>query len=227
MNKRVNILLLLLTLVIIAILLFSFTEDGEEQKENAKEDTNLPMENLDEQDIYNYLPLTTTMTERDKELTIVAYRLWFDHMGKLREEGKIRSFSQIRFHLLKDGEKEFEVVVVFGVGLGPNIQETTLGMTNENNFVEDIVWRMKIKHVEGLTYTLESIEKETDKFIGLPPVQDMDEYMKEAGLEKTNENYRYEIIDHTLRVTYNNGNDWVEVPVKVEDLFEGDYTGTT
>jgi photosystem II stability/assembly factor-like uncharacterized protein len=39
--------------------------------------------------------------------------------------------------------------------------------------------------------------------------------------------FRYEIMNDSLQVTYNNGKDWGEVPVNVEELFEGDYNGTT
>jgi hypothetical protein len=70
MNKRVNILLLLLYLMLIAVLLISFWEDGEEEIENAKKYTSLPMQSFNEQDIYHYLPLTHLFMKEKRTLPL-------------------------------------------------------------------------------------------------------------------------------------------------------------
>ncbi|WP_188455802.1 WD40/YVTN/BNR-like repeat-containing protein [Virgibacillus oceani] len=168
---------------------------------------------LDVEEINNSLPITTEITEYDTKLQTIAYRLWFDLMGELEANGQITDASYTRFHVLEGDEKEFVAAVVFQIQL-------------EEEAVDGIVWKLHVKKEGERFYRLEKIEPSSDIKIGLPPVQSMEEYRKEAGIEQLNDNNRYKIVDSTLKVTYDNGTDWVKVPVSVDELFGGEYNGS-
>jgi hypothetical protein len=219
LSKR-NLVIIEFLLVIIVISIFYFWN-----RENVGDEK--PGVILSEEDIHEPLPLTKTVEDTDIKLETVAYRLWFDIMANYKESGQLAYAAFTRFQFLEGDAEAFEVAVIFQVQMGEGIDETTWGQVEEDGMVRDIVWRLGIKKTGERTYTLDKIEQITDKSIGLPPVQDTEEYKNEVGLKVENNQYRYEIVKNTLRVTYNNGEDWVEVPVILEELFEGDYNGTT
>lgn len=214
------------TLIIVIILAGAFLSTIYILKDNEKTDKpsiEKKIVNLNEQDFKNQLPMTNKIIEGDTKKETIAYRLWFDLMEKFKANGKLAGAYFTRFHLLKEEDKEFDVAVVFQLQLGEGVQ-TTSWKPQKNGLIDGLVWKLKIKKESDQTYTLESFEKSSDKLIGLPPVQNMDSYKKEAGI-KTDKNSRYEIDDDTLKVTYNNGKDWINVPIEINRLFEGDYNG--
>ncbi|WP_099159647.1 WD40/YVTN/BNR-like repeat-containing protein [Virgibacillus ndiopensis] len=168
---------------------------------------------LDVEDVSNSLPITTEITEYDMKLQSIAYRLWFDLMEELEANGQISDAFYTRFHVLEGDEKEFVAAVVFQVQL-------------EEVSVDRIVWKLHVKKEGERTYTLERIEPSADIKIGLPPVQSMEEYQKEVSIEVPSDKIRYEIVNNTLKVMYNNGADWTNVPVTTDELFGGEYNGS-
>src|SRR5690606_3582974 len=129
------------------------------------------------------------------------------------------------FHLLDGNDEEFEGAVVFSVELGEKVQNTNWGNVNDNRFITDLVWKLNIKKIENMTYSLENVEILEDKMIGLPPVQDLESYKQEAGIKDTTELYLYTLGDEGLSVSYDRGISWINVPVAAEELFQGDYNG--
>ncbi|MFD2044687.1 WD40/YVTN/BNR-like repeat-containing protein [Ornithinibacillus salinisoli] len=182
---------------------------------------------LHEDAVTNYLPLTFEIFEHDTELTTIAYRLWFDLMGAMEESGQISDAFFTRYSVLEGNEAEFIAVVDFQVHFleGQDTSDSDQSEAQEERIVDDIVWKLTISKESESTYTLKSIEPSADKYIGLPPIQSMEEYQEEAGIV-VDENNRYEIVDDMLRVTYNNGRDWTDTPVEINTLFEGEYQGS-
>lgn len=222
MKLFTNKIVLLATILLIgAVIISIYMWKGGEK--NKKPSIEKKVVTLNEQDFKNQLPMTKKIIEGDTKKETIAYRLWFDLMEKFKTSGQLAGAYFNRFHLLEEKDKEFVVAAVFQLQLGEGVQ-TTSWKPQKNGLIDGLVWKLKIKKQSDQTYTLESFEKSSDKLIGLPPVQDMDSYKKEAGI-KTDENSRYEIVDDTLKVTYNNGKDWNDVPIEVDRLFEGDYNG--
>jgi hypothetical protein len=222
LSKR-NLVTIEVILVIIAFSIFYFwNSDGEKKVEDVD-----PVEILSEHDFNEKLPMTKVVDEDDTKLETIAYRLWFDLMATFKDSGQLSYASFTRFQFLEGNDDAFKVAVVFQVQLGEGVQKTNWGQIEEDGMVSDLVWKLGISRDGERTYTLEKIEKLTDPSIGLPPIQDSEEYKKEVGISEQNERDRYEIVDDKLKVTYNNGEAWVEVPVNLEELFEGDYNGTT
>ena len=194
-----------------------------------KEDNHIPNtpHEKTETDINSKLPYTAKVYEGDTKPETIGYRIWFDFMNTLENDGAIADASFTRFTKLAGDDDEFTVAVVFHVQLREGFQDEIYdwGEVQDNRMVRDIVWKLTIEKVEHLTYTLTNIEKSTDPSIGLPPVENLEEYQKEAGVEGTTNQIRYQIEDDTLTVTYDNGEHWQVVPVAVDDLFEGEYNG--
>ncbi|WP_404331809.1 WD40/YVTN/BNR-like repeat-containing protein [Mesobacillus maritimus] len=221
-SKR-NLVLIEVLLVIVAFSIFYFW-NSDEVKKVEEEKTVLI---LSENDLHEQLPLTKRVEEDDTKLETIAYRLWYDLMANFKDSGQLTHASFTRFQFLEGDDEAFKVAVIFQVQLGEDVQKTNWGKVEEDRFLRGMVWELNIKKAEDRTYTLETIEKLTDPYVGLPPVQDSEDYRNEVGIPEVNEEHRYEIVDGRLKVTYNNGGDWVEVPVNIEELFEGDYNGTT
>ncbi|QCJ42644.1 hypothetical protein FAY30_12400 [Bacillus sp. S3] len=142
-------------------------------------------------------------------------------MKSLESEGTIVNPAFTRFTKLSGDENSFVVAVVFQVQIPERTPAIDYGWgkMQEDKVVPTIVWKLTINKEENLTYTLTNIERTTDTQIGLPPVESWKEYQKKAGIEKPSESIRYEIKDQNLRVTYDNGKNWREVPVAIEELF--------
>lgn len=186
-----------------------------------------PPEEEPKKELLSLLPYTAQVYEGDEKPETIAYRLWFELMDTLESRGAIDSKSFTRFTKLSGDDNEFVAAVVFQIQLPeePKAISYDWGEVQDNRVVQDIVWKLTIQKVESLTYSLTKIERSTDTFIGLPPVDSMDDYQEEAGIENISGNIKYELMDETLKVTYNGGQDWQTVPVDVEELFQGEYNG--
>jgi hypothetical protein len=222
LSKR-NLVIIEVILVIIVFSIFYFWNSDKEKK---VEDVD-PVEILSEHDFNEKLPMTKMVDEDDIKLETIAYRLWFDLMANFKDSGQLSYASFTRFQFLEGDNDAFEVAVIFQVQLGEGVQKTNWGQVEEDGMVRDLVWKLGIRRDGDRTYTLEKIEKLTDSSIGLPSVQDSEEYKNEVELLEDKDQYLYEIVDDTLKVTYNNKEGWVEVPVTIDELFEGDYNGPT
>jgi len=215
-QNRLGIIIVTFLIVIVGFMLFYPKSDKEPIG-------NVPKKELNEKEVNQKLPLTLTVSQEDIRPETIAYRLWFDLMQKFKDDGLIKNAFFKRFHLLEGDEKEFVVAVVHQVE--PNEgTKTSFGEINDKGLVDNIVWKLKIRNEEGLTYTLVRFENSNDKLIGLPPVQDEEGYQKEAGKE-LNDDFRSEIANEILKITYDNGKNWVVVPVSTDELFGGDYSG--
>lgn len=179
-------------------------------------------------DINSKLPYTIQVEEYDQKPETVAYRIWFDFIKRIESEGNIVNPGFTRFTKLSGDENSFVVAVVFDVWIPEGTQKIDYGWgrMKDNRVVPNIVWKMAIEKKEGLTYTLTNIEKTSDTKIGLPPVESLDEYRENAGIEEPSESIKYEIKDEKLKITYNKGKKWRNVPVAIQDLFSGGYNGS-
>lgn len=214
----------LLIFISICIVIFIAFQMGNEDKENPN---TKPVE-VKKADINSKLPYTLQVEEYDLKPESVAYRIWFNFMDSLESEGTIANTSYIRFTKLSEDVDSFVVAAVFEVQLPEGTQEIDYGWgeVHDNRVVPNIVWKLTINKVKDLTYRLANIERTTDTQIGLPPVESLEEYRKKAGIEEPSESIKYEIKDKTLRVTYDNGQNWKVVPVGIEDLFGIGYNGS-
>jgi photosystem II stability/assembly factor-like uncharacterized protein len=180
-------------------------------------------------DINSKLPYTVQVDEDDHKPENIAYRVWFDFVKGLESEGSIVNPAFTRFTKLSGDENSFVAAVVFEVGIPEKTPEIDYrwGKMKDNRVVPNIVWKMTINKEEELTYTLTKIERSTDTGIGLPLVENVEEYQKKAGIKEASKGIRYEIKDGKLRVTYDNGKKWKEVPVEVGELINsGDAGGS-
>jgi hypothetical protein len=136
------------------------------------------------EDINSKLPYTVQVEEYDRRPETIAYRIWFDFLKRLESEGVIANPTFTRFSKLSGDDNLFVAAVVFQVQIPEGTQEIDYewGKMQDNRVVSDIVWKLTIKRSENLTYTLTNIERSTDTLIGLPPVETLDEYRKNAGL---------------------------------------------
>lgn len=66
----------------------------------------------------------------------------------------------------------------------------------------------------GATYYLEFYKESLNKVLPMTSIMKLDD-----------ENNRYQIEEGELKVTYDNGHDWNYVPVSIDELFAGDYSG--
>lgn len=149
-------------------------------------------------------------------------------MDSFKVDGIIEYAGYIRFTKLSEDADHFVLAAVFEVQLPEGTPKVDYGWgeIQDNRRVPFIVWKMTIERSENLKYTLINIERIDDTKIGLPPVDSMEEYRKNAGIVEPSENIKYEINDETLRVTYDNGQNWQVVPVAIEKLFVMVYNGS-
>lgn len=220
MKKAQSRLIIFISILIVIFIMFQMVNDDNENP-NTK-----PVE-VKKADINSKLPYTLQVEEYDQKPESIAYRIWFDFMNSLESDGTIANASYIRFTKLSEDVDSFVVAVVFQVQLPEGTQEMDYdwGEMQDNHVVPNIVWKLTINKVGNLTYTLTNIERSNDLLIGLPAVETMEDYRKEVGIEEPSESMDYEIKDETLRVTYNNGQDWRIVPVAMGDLSSGGYNG--
>lgn len=179
-------------------------------------------------DIDSKLPYTHRLEESGLKLETIAYRLWLDFMGTLESDGLIEDARFERFTILSGDENSFVAAVVFEVHLpeGTPKIDNGWGEVQEDRVVPNIVWKLTINKAESLTYALTNIESTTDTLIGLPPVELLEEYQNTVGIEKSFEGIKYEIKGETLRVTYDDGENWVAIPASLTDIFGIGYNGS-
>lgn len=221
MKKEQSRLLIFISVLIVFFIIFQ-TVNKDHETPNTK-----PFE-VKKADINSLLPYTVEAEEYDQKPETIAYRIWFDFIKGLENEGIIINPSFTRFTKLSGDESSFVVAVVFQVELPEGTQEIDYGWgkMQDNRVIPNIVWKLTINKVENLTYSLTNIERIADTQIGLPPVETMEEYRKKAGIVEPEQSNGYEIKDGKLRITYDNGQNWVVVPVVMEDLFAGGYNGS-
>ncbi|WP_084795405.1 WD40/YVTN/BNR-like repeat-containing protein [Bacillus sinesaloumensis] len=216
MKKR-QLGLLLVILLCIAILIVEVFKDDKEELNPE------PVENA--ANINDKLPYTLKVDADDKRPEIIAYRILFDFMKSLEDDGIISNASYTRFTKLSGDENTFVVATVFQVQLpesGPQV-DYKWGEIQENRVVPNIVWKLTINKLDQDTYTLANIERSNDIQIGLPPVETLEDYHKKAGIEEDAERNKYQIKDEKLMVTYDNGRNWKTVPVPIDNLIISGY----
>lgn len=181
------------------------------------------------EDLNKSLPITTV--SESKNLEDIAYKFWFTYMNSYTGNNvsswkRINDVRYNKFQLLAGDENEFAIAVTFWVQLEKKNWSThnNWGYVQEDGSIKDIQWTLRIKKTGENKYTLVRIEDTSNAVSGLAPVED--KYQKDAGIKVPNENNRYEIVNNHLKVTYDNGEHWNEVPVSLEDLFRGEYNGS-
>jgi len=181
-----------------------------------------------EENINQPLPMTITV-EDDPQPEDIAYRFWSDYMEPYKGEQTNR-FQRLRdvrsdFQLLAGDEEAFAVAVNFGAQLEMGNWSThhSWGDVQDDGTVEDIQWTFRMEKTGENQWTLVRIEDTSSTIGDLPPLENT--YQKEAGIEVLDEETTYRINNDTLEVTYDHGENWTEVPVEVDELFEGDYNG--
>ncbi|WP_026671785.1 WD40/YVTN/BNR-like repeat-containing protein [Alkalihalobacterium bogoriense] len=227
--KKIDILFKMLVVVILLFVIFVIESHKEVEVSEGNEDSvnHKQVETLEKDIVFEYLPMTMRLDEGLFNSNLVYSHIWSSFVNKLEEDRLLTKAYNPRFQFLEGNEEdEFVVAAIFHVLLGEDIEQTNWGNIEENRTVLDLVWKLFISKNQDDTYTLEKIEWDTNKFIGLPSVQDKIEYETEVGLNQKEDLFRYEIVEDTLKVTYNDGGDWLDVPVEISRLFEGDYNGT-
>ncbi len=222
MKKRKIEILLLLS---VCVFIFIMSQMGNKERDIQPPK---PIE-VEKMGINDLLPYTLHVEESDVKPETIAYRLWFDLIKKLENDGTIEGASFTRFTKLSGDENSFIAAVVFQVQLpeGTTGIDYDWGVMNENRVVQNIVWKLTISKVDNQMFSLTSIERTTDTQIGLPPVESMEEYQKNADTEGDSEGMKYELNDKTLRFTYDNGQTWKNVPVAIEELFGVENLGSS
>ncbi|MFD1362854.1 WD40/YVTN/BNR-like repeat-containing protein [Lentibacillus salinarum] len=183
-----------------------------------------------EEDLNKPLPMTVTVDTDDQEPEDIAYRFWFDYMNQYKGDdvSSWKRLTDVRyndFQLLAGDEREFAVEVTFWAQLEKGNWSThhSWGDVQDDGTVKNIQWTFRIKKTGENDYTLLRIDDISNAIGDLSPVEDT--YQKEAGIDVPNEDNRYRIGNDTLEVTYDNGDNWTEVPVDINEFFEGDYNG--
>lgn len=187
--------------------------------------------NIYKKDFNKDLPMPHTVEPDHQDPDDIAYYFWMKMMQPY--QGKdVSSWNRMtdvrfnKFQLLAGDETEFAVAVTFWVQLekGKWSTHNNLGTVQEDGTIKDIQWTFRIKKTAENEFTLVRIEDTSDAVTGLAPVED--KFQKDAGIKVPDANYRYQIQNGNLEVTYDNGENWRKVPVEVADLFKGDYSGS-
>lgn len=223
MGKKETRLLIIVSVIFILSIIVPLLSQTD--KDNTKVITE-----LDETKEYitTKLPYTMEVEERDTKPETIAYRIFFDFMKELENDGSIARANFTRFTRLSGEEEKFDVAVVFHVVLPEGSGEEQYPLSGKilnNVAMEELVWVLTIEKVENLMYTLTNIESTSDRSIGLPPVVSVEKYEKQAGIEGTPEHIDHQLTSEELQVTYNGGESWVIVPGSVEKLVGIDYLG--
>lgn len=186
--------------------------------------------NFYKEDINKNLPRIHTVGPAKQEPEDIAYYFWTSLMQPYRGEG-VSSWKRItdvhfnKSQVLAGDENEFAVAVTFSVKLEKGNWSThnNWGKVQADGTIKDIQWTFRIKKSGKDEYTLIKIEDTSNAVTGLTPVKD--KFQKDAGIKLPDENHRYQIVSGKLEVTYDNGEHWRKVPVDLEGLFMGDYSG--
>ena len=182
------------------------------------------------EDFNKQLPITVTVDPEDKELENIAYSFWITLMQSYTGDD-VNSWKRLsdtrydKIQLLAGDENDFAVGITFSAKLAKKkwSVHNNWGKVQKDGTINDIQWTLRIKKTGEYEYTLEKIEETAGAIAGLAPVKDT--YQKDAGIAVSNENYRYQIENETLKVTYDDGDHWQSVPASLEELFAGDYSG--
>lgn len=183
------------------------------------------------EDFNKNLPTTVTFANRDIKPEDAAYRFWYDLIKPYQQTdtapwAKLIDARFNKFQLLAGDSQEFAVDATFWVKPEYSMWSVfrNWGVQQKDGTIQDIHWTMRIKSTGKNKYTLTKIEETTNAVAGLAPVKE--HYQKEAGVLVRDENNRYTIENEKLKVTYDNGKNWQNVPIKGDALFAGDYSGS-
>ena len=186
--------------------------------------------NFYKEDLNKNLPMTHTVEANNNKPEDLAYYYWMTLMQPYQGEQvspwkRMTDIGFNQFQQLAGDKDEFAVAVTFWVKLekGQWSTHNNWGKVQKDGTIKDIQWTFRIKKTGNNEYTLMRIEDTSNAVSGLKPVKD--KFQKDAGIKLPNENDRYQIQNEQLEVTYDNGEHWRKVPVTVEDLFKGDYSG--
>lgn len=184
-----------------------------------------------DEDLNQSLPLTVTVESDEHNQENIASQLLSQYLQQYQEtttnSGKrITNVKYNKFQLLAGNEQQFAVGVTFEAKLerGKWSAHRSWGKVEKDGTVIGIQWTLRIKQTGENTYTLERIENTSQAIAGLDPVKDM--YQKEAGIKVPDQNNAYVIVNQELKVTYDHGEHWRAVPVPLNDLFNGAYSGS-
>ncbi len=183
------------------------------------------------EDLNSSLPLTVQVEQDQQKQEDIAAHLLGQYLQAYQKtttsSGKrITNVHYNEFQLLAGDDNQFAVGVTFEAKLekGKWSAHRHWGKVQEDGTVKGIEWTLRIKKTGKHAYTLERIEKTSKAIAGLDPLKDT--YQKEAGIKVPDKNNRYEIVNEVLKVTYDNGEHWLTVPVAIDDVFDGVYSGS-
>lgn len=181
-------------------------------------------------DFNKKLPMTVTFENNDVKPEDVAYKFWFD-LIKPYQERDVAPWAKLidarfnKFQLLAGDKNDFAIAATFWVK--PESETWSIfhnwGERQKDGTIQNIHWTMRIKNTGKNEFRLTKIEETSNAVAGLAPVKE--HYQKEAGVKVADENNRYTIENGKLKVTYDNGKNWHNVPLKSDSLFAGDYSG--
>ena len=181
-------------------------------------------------DFNKKLPMTATFESNDVQPEDVAYKFWLE-LIKPYQERDVAPWERLidarfnKFQLLAGDKNDFAIGVTFWVK--PESGTWSIfhnwGERQKDGTIQDIHLTMRIKNTGKNEFKLTKIEETSNAVAGLAPVKE--HYQKEAGVKVADENNRYTIENGRLKVTYDNGKHWHNVPVKSDALFVGDYSG--
>lgn len=176
------------------------------------------------EDVNKRLPISVTVDATNPEN--IAYSLWYAYMKPyLKTINPLEKLSNVyftRFQMLQNEKNGFSIDIVFTVQLKSKNWSVHRhwGKAKDDGTIENLQWTLKIKKAGMGTYTLEHIvPKPTSS--NLPA----DHNILPAENKVVHEKNTYKIENGRLKVTYDYGQHWIDVPVSIHDLFEGDYSG--
>ncbi|MDR7238125.1 hypothetical protein [Neobacillus drentensis] len=184
-----------------------------------------------EEDLNHSLPLMVTVESEGYKQEDIASQLLTQYLQQYQETttSSRKRMTNVRynnFQLLAGDEHQFAVGVSFEAKLetGKWSAHRSWGKVQKDGTVKGIQWMLRNKQTGENTYLLERIENTSQAIAGLDPLEDR--YQKEAGIKVPDQNHRYEIVNEELKVTYDHGEHWRSVPVPLNDLFAGGYSGS-
>lgn len=181
-------------------------------------------------DFNKKLPMTVTLESNNVKPEDVAYKFWMELITPY-EESNVPPWARLndvrfnKFQLLAGDKKDFAIGTTFWVK--PKSEMWSIfhnwGTRQKDGTIQDIQWTMRIKNVGKNKFRLTKIEETSNTVAGLAPVKE--HYQKEAGVKVDDENNGYTIENRKLKVTYDNRKHWHTVPIKINELFGGEYNG--
>ncbi|GGE30217.1 hypothetical protein GCM10011391_06000 [Pullulanibacillus camelliae] len=178
------------------------------------------------ENINKRLPITAHHVATHNQENI-AYVLWHDYLEPYettRNPFKKLNARYLRFEGLKKQANSFSIDIVFTVKLQSKKWSThrNWGKVNENGEIKNLRWHLTVKKTGAASYRLEQIRpiKASASSKAKQPTSDLPD-----NDLKTNEKNAYTIYRQHLQVTYDHGKRWLNVPVSIDELFKGDYSG--